>query len=328
MTILKNKVINRNNIKDVDIGSFSLDATTTSSELKEMIAANEVPMGSFCSELDEIVPKHERADCERVWNNENNSFIVLGRDRPASLGSGYGGMGAPGCGMIDLVTGRLSSTRSLIGFKMKESIQTGPNFAADAARIYISQMANIDEYFGLPDAKPFQIISSEARSAVAAKADHIRIVGRNDVKIYAGRMKGWAGFSNSFGRGEPNSQAGPIDNTQCHIYLMGGGSEDVQPVVRGENLKKYLIAKNKETQNIVDEVSKILLQLTQIFAALTPVIPAASENVRKNIIGQVDQVFSTINQKLDTFQYLGMDLGSASLKDKDSNILSSNVFTS
>ena len=39
----------------------------------------------------ESVPNFNHAECEEVISNSNNSWIVLGRDRPASKTSGYGG---------------------------------------------------------------------------------------------------------------------------------------------------------------------------------------------------------------------------------------------
>ena len=331
----KIKVINPDDVASVSLSPPpSLDATATPTEVKNLIKTNEVPNSTFCGKLDESAPRFEYAPCETAFlQNDNNAFVVLGRDRPASLASGYGGQGATGAGMIDLVAGRLSSTRSVIGFKRRDKkTLTGNNFAADAARVYISQMANIDEYFGLPDAKPFQIMSSTARSAVGAKADHVRIIGRNDVKIYAGRMKGWTGFANSFGginRGEPNSQGGQIDNTQCHIYLMGGGSEQVQPLVRGENLKEYLLLKEEQNREQDEVVVNILLQLIALSSALVPVLgPAAVENIKSNFEDIINKIFKNINSEIQKIQAFGLNLGPTTLTNDEKCILSKNVFTS
>ena len=42
----------------------------------------------------ESVPKFISADNSTVLKNNHNAFLVLGKDRPASLASGYGGAGA------------------------------------------------------------------------------------------------------------------------------------------------------------------------------------------------------------------------------------------
>ena len=88
----------------------------------------------------EPVPKFNQADCEVVSKNDHNAWIVLGRDRPASRASGYGGEGATGAGTIDLVVGRMS-------WNPKSDIYVDPNFESDAARIYISQKTDIDKNF-------------------------------------------------------------------------------------------------------------------------------------------------------------------------------------
>ena len=41
--------------------------------------------------IDEAIPTLEVAQTENVIMGENNSFIILGRDRPGNLYSGYGG---------------------------------------------------------------------------------------------------------------------------------------------------------------------------------------------------------------------------------------------
>ena len=85
----------------------------------------------------EPIPKYIRAGGEWV-QNKGNSWIVLGRDRPGSRSSGYGGQGHTQASSIDLCVGRGSPVPS-------SSDNLDPNFGADAARIYISQKANIDQ---------------------------------------------------------------------------------------------------------------------------------------------------------------------------------------
>lgn len=319
----KQKIINPEDVADVYLG-----ATATDPNIKNTIKADTVPMGLFCTKLDESVPRFEAAPCEKVIKNKSNSFIVLGRDRNVSLASGYGGKGATGAGMIDLVVGRLAGAKSVFGNKSKDKkTLTGPNFASDAARVYISQKADIDEYFGLPPAEGFQVIPAKARSAVGIKADHTRIIGRNDVKIFAGQMRGMEGFGPISG-GEPNSQAGPIDNTQCHIYLQGGGSENVQPVIKGENLKRYLIKVADREREQMNNMLSVLTQLAVIVGAMTAVLgPTATKIAKDNIEKATNQVLSSLNSKLDEMTFFGLDVGSETFSVEEDSILSKNVFT-
>ena len=53
----------------------------------------------------------------------------------------------------------------------------------DAARIYISQKTDVDKNFGIV---PGSVGNLEAKSAIAAKADSIRIIGRMGIKLVTG----------------------------------------------------------------------------------------------------------------------------------------------
>ena len=85
-----------------------------------------------------------------------NAWIVFGLDRNSFAGSGFGGKNASHCAAIDIVVGRGASYAAA-----KEAdgspIIVGPMFngeTSDAARIYLSQRAGVDQYFNLP-AKSF-----------------------------------------------------------------------------------------------------------------------------------------------------------------------------
>ena len=76
----------------------------------------------------EAVPIFNIAECETTVpavNSFNNCEIVFGRDRPAQIGSGYGGLGADHSAMIDIVVGRAGmQARRTIGGR----IVTGKQF--------------------------------------------------------------------------------------------------------------------------------------------------------------------------------------------------------
>ena len=116
--------------------------------------------------------------------NKNNSFIVLGADMPEGIQSGYGGKGSSKASTIDLVVGRASSKSDGLGPKNGELLTN--NFFSDAARIYISQLTDIDANFGIDPGKSGYM---EQRSGIGIKADGVRIIGREGVKIVTGRMQ-------------------------------------------------------------------------------------------------------------------------------------------
>jgi hypothetical protein len=109
-----------------------------------------------------------------TYKNPNNSWIVLGRDRPSNKASGYGA--TLNAGAIDLVVGRNGNEQS-------EKLIVENNFKKDAARIYISQKTDIDENFSLVDGT---IGSSKMRSGIGIKADAVRIIGREGIKLVTG----------------------------------------------------------------------------------------------------------------------------------------------
>ena len=69
-------------------------------------AAQAAATGVGGDKLEEPVPKHNQASHEKVIEGENNAAIVIGRDRPGDLLSGYGGKGDTQAGSIDLAVDR------------------------------------------------------------------------------------------------------------------------------------------------------------------------------------------------------------------------------
>jgi len=159
--------------KEVDQEKLD-DCIKDSIEGSEAQSSGVSSAGLNCDKLPEPVPQYDRAECEVVFKNENNAWIVLGRDRPFSKASGYGGIGATQCGSIDLVAGRRPINSETI---------TNPNFISDAARVYIAQRTDIDKNMGL---NPGRVGMSVSRSAVGIKADDVRIVARRGIKLVTG----------------------------------------------------------------------------------------------------------------------------------------------
>ena len=163
--------------------------------------------------MSEPVCNFEKAGSERVISNLNNAWIVLGRDRNSGLASGYGGSAHAQCAAIDLVVGRGGPSPS-------DGIYASTDFKTDAARIYISQKADIDEYLKLADGS---VGISEARSAIGMKADSIRIVSRKGIKLVTGVD-------------ESNSIGGFLLTTKGIDLIAGNNDKDLQPIPKGDNL--------------------------------------------------------------------------------------------
>jgi hypothetical protein len=173
--------------------------------------------GSTGDALQEAVPSYIDAVGDNITKGSNNTWIVLGRDRPASRASGYAGLGDTQCGAIDLVVGRMAD-------KPKDGVYVDPNFTTDSARIYISQKTDIDTNFNLVNGT---IGKSIARSGIGIKADSVRIIGREGIKLVTGVDK-------------KNSQGGEISVIQGIELIAGNDDKDMQPLVKGDNLSDGL----------------------------------------------------------------------------------------
>ena len=202
--------------------------------------------------LPEPVPEFVEAECETVYKGQNNSYIVLGRDRPASRLSGYGGSGDTQASMIDLVVGRMaSSPRSQD--EEGNIISTDPDFKVDAARIYISQKTDIDENFELVDGS---IGNSKTKSAVGIKADGIRLVAREGIKLVTRTDK-------------VNSQGGEVKSVSGIDLIAGNDDSDLQPLSKGDNLAEALGRIVFHIDKLNGIVDYFLMQQIQMNIALT-----------------------------------------------------------
>jgi len=180
------------------------------------------------------------------------AYIVFGQVPPGGLTSGYGKSGTP-AESIDLVVGRHSSAND--GEGPEEGSYIDNNFGTDAARIYVSRLTDIDQAFGLasdPNIKEGR--GQIARSAVGIKADGVRIIGREGVKITTGKMRG----GKFGGMGEPNSLGGNLSMIAPKIDLVAGNNyRDVQGVALGENTRDCLL----ELKKRIDEIYSIIISI-------------------------------------------------------------------
>jgi hypothetical protein len=105
-------------------------------------------------------------------------------------------------------------------------VYTDPDMFKDSARIYISQKTDVDENFAIGKEESYH--RTEAKSAIAIKADNVRLVGRESLTLVTNTDR-------------LNSQGGEI-RQWSGIQLMANNDEDgLQPIPRGDNLKEALI---------------------------------------------------------------------------------------
>jgi len=243
-----------------------------------------LPKGAYCQAIWEPIPAYHRGGCETILQGDNNAFIVLGRDRPGNAATGLGGAGATNCGMIDLIVGldncdvqfppeMEANPEAITEAVFKELSELTPYAAspsthADAARMYLTQRGNVDYYFGLANGS---LVPGGAKnkSGAVIKADHVRLVARNHIKIITGKQKligtGFKGEKNSTCGynsypGQIDFIAGNTDDPEPSILMSALGKlfgltpppKTLQPLVKGENLVE-----------LFDELFKIISDLAE-----------------------------------------------------------------
>jgi hypothetical protein len=178
--------------------------------------------------------------------NSQNASIVFGTDRPAGLADGHGAAGAQGANTIDIVVGRMSKARGGLGAEDGSVVEN--SFCADGARIYISEMTDVDKNFGLAGTAAL-----DGTSAIGIKADNVRVIGTSGVKIVTGRSFACRGFGNS---GESNTLGGHPGVAQPIELIAGNNTEPSQIAGasrQGESLQKGL--KSPETIERLQPIS-------------------------------------------------------------------------
>ena len=177
--------------------------------------------------------------------SRGNSWIVFGTDRPHNLASGYGGRLNSHCASIDLVAGRMG-VRGKAFYESGDPIFVNPNFKLDAARIYVSQMSNVDKYFGLSAGTVGNTTYMAPRSTVAIKADTVRIIARENIKLVTHTDR-------------QNAQGGELGGAVTSTYgidlIANNDDRDMQSLVKGQNLSECL----KETMTAIHDLRDIFL---------------------------------------------------------------------
>jgi len=255
--------------KAVSIGGINSTDSAKQERLKDVPEEFRVQFAGIAGDpLSEPVPSYIQTPSEKVYQGSNNSWLVFGRDRPQSRLSGYGGKGDTQCGSIDIVVGRLSAeARSFTIAKgsdeSKQRVWVDPDINKDAARIYISQKTDIDENYKLADG---MVGNSKTKSGIALKADGIRIIAREGIKLVTRTDK-------------KNSQGADIQSVNGIDLLASNDDEDLQPLVKGENLRDALERLTTHLDKLNGIVDSLLMYQIGFNEALTHHTHLAPGNV-------------------------------------------------
>ena len=191
---------------------------------------------------------YDVTNSEKVIRGQNNTWIVLGRDRPSDRASGYGGNGTKKAGTIDIVAGRLSS----IDATKHTTKRVNPSFTADAARIYISQKTDIDKNFGLTTENLAEAVGN---SGIGIKADDVRIIARKTLRFVTATDSKLSNGTDAYVRNGVE-------------LIANNDSTDMQPIPKGLNLEFCL----QQLQEKVLELNGLMFEFVEIQTAFNRVI--------------------------------------------------------
>jgi len=213
--------------------------------------------------ITEPIPVFNSTDTEKVIHGPSNSFIVLGRDRPGSEFSGKGAGANTHVACIDIIAG-LGGILAREVDDQGNKVLSNKSTELDAARIYISQRADIDspEYFNLAEGNVGNITN---RSAIAIKADSVRLIGREGIKLVTSTDT-YNGASGMF----------IGDNIQGIDLIAGNDDSDLQPMVKGDHLAKILDDLLEITTHVHGSVYESLELISLLLGLIVTTDPKAA----------------------------------------------------
>ena len=171
----------------------------------------------------EGAPKFKRRPTvDAVIENNNNSTIVLGLDRPPKTYKDDATLddAKTGTATIDIIVGRAARD---------------PNYNDDDARILLSRKTDGDSNFGLKSGsdgfltEEQELDNQDGNSYGVIKADTIRIIAREDIRLQS---------QNSGASLTIRPSGDIVINTDGNIKI--GSKDATEPVVLGERLKSVL----------------------------------------------------------------------------------------
>ena len=260
---------------------------------------------------------------------DNNTIIIFGRDRdpfrvtkegkkekpgntPLSTETVSGYSDYMGAGAIDMIVGRgapypvegvkeypnslpplyLTKTdNNLRSVRLRDG-EMHPGYVMDAARIYISQMCDIDEYFALKATESL-VINQSPSSAIILKADKLRMHARRDIKIVAGGDKNTPADSN-----------GNAIKERGRIHLIAGNGEYglQQPIPVGYNLVSCLKEILDSIQSTLELMNNFVTTQKEVNAVLADHFHAtgAGPTTANPLVQAVNQIADVTNMQDQT----------------------------
>jgi hypothetical protein len=203
---------------------------------------------------------YERALDENVITSDLNTHIILGgatQNTPEIAKGTYNST-------ITLVSGMGTAIKNKPPPLTASKMSFSPKFYHESAVIQISEQTNIDSNFGarIRDSK------AENASAIALKADEVRLFSRGTVKIITGMDQ----YDSPL---PPNKDAPPPSHPKrdyCGIHLIANNSVEretqLHPLVLGRNLQEFLNEVLNEITNLYTLIQKVTQQQSNVNNAI------------------------------------------------------------
>ncbi len=186
--------------------------------------------------------KFNSLETDKIISKENYSGCInLTEDSPSGPGTGYSAFGTP-ASSIDMVCGRMNGIPDA---SKNSDIYVNNNFTYDAVRLYISETTDLEDNFSMPKGDN---VRQKGRSGIGAQADTIALKGRTGIKL----------CTSSYG--ERNSKGGKIRSGSGIELVAGTYTENLQPLVLGNNLEKTLTSMVQR----INALSDIVIDLAQV----------------------------------------------------------------
>lgn len=215
----------------------------------------------------EAVPVYNSTSGQKV-DNKANAWITMGYVPPAGPLTGYAGLGMDNSSAIDICVGRKGVDDNGNPLAVDNNFGMQPGTPGDSARIYVAETADIDRYFGLPFSGPYimhknndeQLGSSIGYSAIAAKADDIRLISRRGIKMVTG------GPDTKNSKDRLNEMVYGVDIIAAsRTEPDEDGIPYLQPMVKGYYLRECLVENTQQVEimlSYVKDLTKTILWLT------------------------------------------------------------------
>ena len=227
--------------------------------------------GTAGSNRKEPIPTLNTVGVEKVVS-QYNSWIVLGKDRSSSPISGKVGHGSTQASSIDIVVGRKNNTKD-----KPPSLETAvdPDFFDDAGRIYLTQKGDIDNYFGIASGTENNLTSQE-KSGIGIKADHVRLYGREHIKIVTGQSQNSGAQEDLNSLGKTIGKVGRIDFIAGNYNDFVSNPSKLQPLVKGENLVELQKELLETLRELVGHITTNTTEIMTIWTTLGSFIAPAT----------------------------------------------------